>query len=394
LAIRDGDIAQAALTVRGENHLGAICGRVCSAPCEKECILKEKESAISIRALERFATDTNAFYSKIKPETPKGKKVAVVGSGPSGLMAACTLALRGFSVTVFEALHLCGGNLRYGVPEFRLPKKVLQNEIDFICSLGVDIQLNSLIGKTWDLEDLGKQGYSAICLAVGLAHSSSLGIMGENLGRVIYAEEFLLRVNLLGAAEFPQKATSPSIGNKVIIIGSKESAVDCARIAVRLGRRVTLVLSQSGEDMSIAPQMKKQMMDEGVHLEDLAKPLQILADNQSCVRGLKCQRMDFADPTSSGRWKLIPVKGSEFEIEGDTVMIEGARKPNDLLPKLNPQLTLNKDGTFSPDKNTLMTTAKGVFVCGEALSGPRPMVEAMGMAKKVCLEIEKYIENS
>lgn len=395
--LREGNPNEALAKIREANHLTAICGRMCSAPCEDACVLKEEHAPISIRALERYAWDHG--HKRIEAQGSRGKqqatmaKVAVVGSGPSGLTAAVELSKLGFKITVFESLHWAGGVLRYGIPAFRLPQRVLESELEYVESFGVEIKTNVAIGQTNSLKELFEMGYNAILLAVGAGVPKFSQIPGENLAGVYFAEEFLMRFNLMRAHQYPRDGTSPWLGKKIVVVGSKMAAFDCARIAARLGREAVVVHAGTQDDMHLSQEERGYAKQEGVRLEVLAKVLEFLPDEKKRVKAVKCVRMDFADPEASGQWKIVPAAGSEFFLEADTVVMAIGHQPNTyLMNKTNAELRTNKDGTFWTHKNSFMTSISGIFVGGDCETGPGPLVRAMGKGKEVAREISSYLK--
>lgn len=385
--IREGNITDACEKIREQNPLASVCGRVCHAPCEQTSFEGEQWS-VPVRALERFAVEYGGRKeSKKAKSSNQGHKIAVVGSGPAGLTAAVQLAKKGYTVTVFEAFHVSGGTLRYAVPELRLPRKILNEEIEYVKSFGVSVSTDALIGQTFGLQELLEKEYAAVLLAVGSGVPQLPGIPGENLKGVLLASEFLIRVNLMHAHFFPNYETSLPVGKKVVVIGGGADTLDVARLCIRLGKEVVLIYEGTEDGMDAQRQDIEFAKEEGVAFEAFAKPLQILGESDGRVNGVKCIRMDFADPTSSGKWKLTEVKGSEFTVSCDTAILSGIYKPNALLGKLTPDLKMKKDGTFFTKANSFSTSVPGVFASQNAPS----IVESMALAKKAVLEIDKYL---
>jgi len=394
--LREGNPSDALEKIREANHLTAICGRMCSAPCETACILNEENAPISIRALERYAWDQG--HKRGDGQGAKGKgqgltgKVAVVGSGPSGLTAAVELSQLGIKVTVFESLHLAGGVLRYGIPAFRLPPKVFDSELEYVQSLGIEIKTNTAIGQSYSLKELFEMEYSVILLALGAGVPQFSQISGENLSGVYFAEEFLMRVNLMKANQYPAYGTSLCVGKQIAVIGGGMAALDCARIAVRLGKEAFVIHEGTEEDMRVRKEEREYAKEEGVKLEILSKVLEILPDEKKSVKAVKCMRMDFADPDSTGQWKIMAAAGSEFILEADTVIMAQGHGSNTNLVKSTEELRLNKNGTIWTHKNSFMTSIPGVFVGGDCETGPGPVVRAMGKGKEVAREINNYLK--
>jgi len=399
--IKEGKQKEALAKIKEKNNLPAICGRVCPQEdqCEAVCILNKKKIPINIGALERYAADYGLVHGSefmvhsSKPRTMNNEqrtKIAIVGSGPAGLTCAADLAKMGYEVTLFESLHLPGGVLMYGIPEFRLPKKIVQNEVEYIKSLGVRIKTDALIGNTYSIDDLFKEGFKAIFVATGAGLPQFLGIGGENLGRVYSANEFLTRVNLMKAYKFPEYATPVSIGKRVAVIGGGNVAFDCARVALRLGKEVTLVYRRTENEMPARKEETENAKDEGIQFKVLTQPVKIIDDGKGLVGGLECIAMELGEPDESGRRRPIPVKDSNFILDVDTVIVAVGQNPNPLLPKMTPNLKTNKDGTIQVDKN-FMTSMAGVFAGGDIITGADTVISAMGAGKKAAVAIDRYI---
>ena len=393
-SLREGDVAGAYAKIKEENCFPSVCGRICSVPCEAACILNEEGSPpIGIRALERYAADFGRSKSAKRDQTfLGGKKIAIVGSGPTGLAAAAELAQRGYQVTVFESFDKPGGVLRYGVPEFRIPKKILDNEINEIRALGVKIEVNFAIGHTATLEELIRQDFAAVLLATGAGIPKFMGLPGANLGGVYYGEEFLMRVNRAKSSFFSRKLDKLPVGQRIAVIGSGNTALDCARIGVRLGREVTLIFRRTEEDMRVKREERAYAKEEGVCFEPMVKPVEILADSSHFVGGLKCVRMDYADTNGSGKWQITQVPDSEFVIDVDTVVIAIGHNPNSLVSKNVSHLKINNDGTFKVNEKNGMTSIPGVFAAGNVRTNAGPVVNAIASGKKVAEEIDNYLK--
>ncbi|MDD5237746.1 MAG: NADPH-dependent glutamate synthase [Candidatus Omnitrophica bacterium] len=402
--IKEGRQKEALAKIKEKNNLPAVCGRVCPQEnqCEAACVLNKKKIPINIGALERYAADYELVHgSELKVHNKKFQitgpgprtKVAVVGSGPAGLTCAADLAKMGYQVTIFESLHLSGGVLIYGIPEFRLPKKIVENEVNYIKSLGVDIKVDNLVGKTYSIEELLQQGFKAMFIAVGAGLPQFLGIPGENLDRVYSANEFLTRINLMKAYKFPEYATPISIGKKVAVIGGGNVALDSARVARRLGRQVSLVYRRTEKEMPGRIEEVENALAEGIIFEFLTQPVRILADNNGFVKALECIKMSLGEPDSSGRRRPVPVKDSNFTLDVDTVIIAIGQNPNPLLPKLTPGLKTSKEGTIIVNEN-FMTSLPGVFAGGDIITGADTVISAMGAGKKAAVAIDKYIKGA
>jgi glutamate synthase (NADPH/NADH) small chain len=395
--IKDGKRKEALDKIKEKNNLPAICGRVCPQEdqCEVVCVLNKKKIPINIGALERYAADyelVNSQQSLSAIRYPlSANKVAVVGSGPAGLTCAADLAKMGYRVSLFESLHLPGGVLMYGIPEFRLPKKVVQHEVEYIRSLGVDIKTDNLIGNTYSLQDLFEEGFQAIFIATGAGLPQFLGIPAENLDRVYSANEFLTRVNLMKAYQFPEYATPINIGDRIAVIGGGNVAFDCVRVALRLGREVVLVYRRTENEMPARKEEIENAKDEGIPFKVLTQPIRIIDDGRGFVGGLECIAMKLGEPDASGRRRPVPIKDSNFVLEVDTVIVAIGQSPNPLLPRVTAGLKTNEDGTIKVDKN-FMTSLPGVFAGGDIISGADTVISAMGAGKKAALAMDRYIK--
>ncbi len=394
--LREGDPKAALEKIREQNSLPAVCGRICTAPCEEACILSEENAPIGIRALERFVADYGRSKSSHKRiGVRNNKKIAIIGSGPTGLSAAATLARLGYPVTIFEVHDLPGGVLRYGIPNFRLPKNILDSEIEEIKSYGVEIKTNILIGQTLTIEDLLKQGFQAVLLALGAGAPKLVDLPGDNLGGVYYDNEFLMRVNELKENNFFKIESSFYVGPRMAVIGSNFAALDCARMGVRLQRQVMMIFSHTEDDMQVHGQEKEYAKEEGVQLESLVKPLEILSNDHHFVAGLKCLRMDFADANSteqSAHWEIKAVEGSEFVMDVDTVILAMGQKTNSLISRLFPKVRVNERGFIWTDPATGSTSMSGVFAGGNVTTGAGPVVDAIAAGKKAAENIHRYLK--
>ncbi|RKY29936.1 MAG: glutamate synthase (NADPH), homotetrameric [Candidatus Omnitrophota bacterium] len=392
--IKEGKRREALEKIKEKNNLAAVCGRVCPQEdqCEVACILNKKGIPINIGALERYAADYELEHRtpQAAARARKSTKVAVVGSGPAGLTCAADLAKMGYSVTLFESLHIPGGVLVYGIPEFRLPKQIVSNEVQYIKSLGVEVKTNSLIGVTLTIEDLFKDGYKAVFVATGAGLPGFLGIPGESLNRVYSANEFLTRVNLMKAYKFPEYATPINIGKDVAVIGGGNVALDCARVSLRLGSKVTLVYRRSEKEMPGRFEEIEHAKEEGVIFKFLTQPVKILGDEKGFVKGLGCIKMELGEPDDSGRRRPVPVKDSNFFFDVDTVIVAVGQSPNPLLPKATANLKTGKKGTIEVDEN-FMTSIPGVFAGGDIITGADTVISAMGAGKKAATSIQNYL---
>jgi glutamate synthase (NADPH/NADH) small chain len=406
--IAQGDFNSAIDKIKEKNNLPAICGRVCPQEnqCEKACILSKKKEPIAIGYLERFVADWELFQaeghkSRIKKNNDKRltigdkPKVAVVGSGPGGLTCAGDLARMGYYVVIFESLHEAGGVLTYGIPEFRLPKKIVKQEIDYVKSLGVEIQTNMLIGKTLTVRELvDSLGFRAVFIATGAGLPQFLGIPGENLNRVYSANEFLTRINLMKSYLFPQHDTPINIGTRVAVIGAGNVAFDAARCALRLGSEVTIVYRRTQQEMPARREEIENAKEEGVKFLLLTLPIEILGGNKKSVTGLRCIKMQLGQPDGTGRRRPIPIEGSEFTFEVDSVIIAIGQRPNPLISQYTCGLKLNPDGTiWIDDSQKGQTSLKGVFAGGDITTGAATVIEAMGAGKRAARAIAEYLSN-
>ena len=403
--LRENKPQEALRKIKEKNNLPAVCGRVCPQEdqCEGRCILNKKNLPINIGALERYAADYGKVHSpqsivhreKKLSAVDRGRltKVAVVGSGPAGLTAAADLAKMGFLVTLFESLHSAGGVLAYGIPEFRLPKKIVAEELGYIQSLGVEIKTDILIGKTYSLSELFEKGYQAVFLGLGAGLPQFLGIPGENLGRVYSANEFLTRINLMKAYKFPEYKTPINIGKKIAVIGAGNVALDSARCALRLGSEVTIVYRRTEAEMPARIEEIENAREEGVKFQLLTQPIKIMGDDKGFVRGMECLKMELGEPDVSGRKRPIPIKDSDFILEVDTVIVAIGQTPNPLLGKAESRIKVNPRGTIFVDEN-LMTSIPGVFAGGDIVTGADTVIAAMGAGKKAALAIDNYLKNA
>lgn len=396
--IEDGKFDKAAKKIKEKNSLPAVCGRVCPQEdqCEKMCVLGRKKEfePVAIGGLERFAADWEAEYGTVEvPEIPPstGKKVAVVGSGPAGLTCASDLVRMGHQITLFESLHKSGGVLVYGIPEFRLPKKIVQREVDYIKSLGVDLRVNSLIGKLYTINEL-KGKYDAIFLGTGAGLPMFLGIPGENYNGVYSANEFLTRSNLMKAYLFPEWDTPIKRGEKVAVVGGGNVAMDSARTALRLGAdEVYLVYRRSEKEMPARIEEIERAKEEGIKFMILSNPIEVIGKN-GWVKALKCIKMKLGEPDESGRRKPIPIQGSEFVFNIDLFIVAIGTRPNPLIPQSTPDLKTTKWGTIVVKEDVPMTSIDGVFAGGDIVTGAATVILAMGAGKEAAKAIDEYIK--
>ncbi len=398
--LKEGKSLEAIRKIKEKNNLPAICGRVCpqEEQCEIACVLSKKEAPVAIGRLERFVSDFEMDYGIEKPEVPpsNGKKVAVIGAGPAGLTAAGDLAKMGYSVTLFEALHLAGGVLSYGIPEFRLPKKIVRTEVDYIRSLGVDIRTSNVIGKLFTLDELfDEMGYNAIFIATGAGLPSFMNIPGENLNGVYSANEFLTRSNLMKAWKFPEADTPIKIGKKAIVIGGGNVAMDSARTALRLskgGAEVSIIYRRSEKEMPARNEEIENAKEEGINFMLLTNPVRYHGTADGWVKSVECIKMKLGEPDASGRARPIPIEGSEFTLEVDVVVVAIGQGPNPLLLE-NAGLELNRWGYIVADPETGQTSRPGVFAGGDIIGGSATVIKAMGEGKRAARAIDAYLKN-
>lgn len=394
--IAEGSFAEAAVKIKEKNSLPAICGRVCPQEnqCEGVCTLGKRGEPIAIGALERFAADWERLHAPDQkmPERKKQEgKVAVVGSGPAGLTVAAELARIGYEVTVFEALHVPGGVLSYGIPEFRLPKGIVRHEIEYVESLGVRLLTNVVIGRTITVEQLLEKGYHAVFIGAGAGLPHFLNIPGENLNGVFSANEFLTRVNLMKAYEFPVYDTPVKLGKKVIVVGAGNTAMDAARNALRLGADVTIVYRRSRQEMPARLAEIHHAEEEGIEFRLLTNPTKIIGEG-GWVKAMECIKMELGEPDQSGRRRPVPISGSEFILDCDSVIIAVGQSPNPILTKSLPGLEMTKWGTVVVDQETMQTSIPGIFAGGDITSGGTTVIQAMGDGKKAARGIHAYLQ--
>lgn len=396
--IKEGKFAEAAQKIREKNALPAICGRVCPQEdqCEKLCVVGLKDLPVAIGSLERFAADMERETGTVtipKKAPATGKKIAIVGSGPSGLTLAADMAVRGHSVTIFEALHKPGGVLVYGIPEFRLPKTIVDSEINYLRRMGVKIEVNALIGKLYDLEDLKKLGYEAVFLGVGAGLPVFMNLPGENLCNILSANEYLTRINLMKAYAYPDYDTPAPKGRQVVVIGAGNVAMDCARNALRMGsREVTVVYRRSRDEMPARKEEICRAEEEGIKFRLMSNPVRFLGDGQRWLRQVECVQMRLGEPDASGRPRPIPVAGSNFLIEADLAIIAVGAGPNPVVFSGFPGLEREPNGyirTFSPAGRTSL---RGVWAGGDITTGSSTVISAMGCARKAGNDIQEFLD--
>lgn len=395
--IGEGDYEGAYEKLRETNSLPAICGRVCpqESQCEQLCVRGRKGEPVGIGRLERFAADWFMAnrQSNIECTVRNGKKVAVIGSGPAGLTCAGDLAKLGYEVTIFEAFHVPGGVLMYGIPEFRLPKALVQREIDSVRQLGVEIMTNMVIGKVLSLDELTKEGYQAIFIGSGAGLPSFMGIPGENLNGVYSANEFLTRINLMKAYQFPQADTPVRVTNSVAVVGGGNVAMDAARCARRLGaQNVYIVYRRSEAEMPARVEEVHHAKEEGIQFKLLTNPTKIIGTDDGWVKGMECVEMELGEPDASGRRRPVPKQGSEHVLDVETVIIAIGQSPNPLIKSTTPGLETQKWGGIIVNEETGATSREGVYAGGDAVTGAATVILAMGAGKKAARAIDEYLQ--
>ncbi|MCQ2372806.1 MAG: NADPH-dependent glutamate synthase [Phascolarctobacterium sp.] len=399
-AVAEKDFAEAIKILKRKNSLSAVCGRVCpqEKQCESKCVLGIKGESVAIGRLERFVADyarINGLDTTADDVQPaNGKKVAVVGSGPSGLTVAGDLAKLGYDVTIFEAFHVAGGVLMYGIPQFRLPKEIVQHEINNLKALGVKIVCNAVIGRTFTINELmEEEGFEAVYVGTGAGLPHFMNIEGENLNGVYAANEFLTRVNLMKAYKFPQFATPVYAGKKAAIVGAGNVAMDAARTAKRLGAEEVYIVYRRGEDEM--PARKEEIhhaKEEGITLQLLNNPVRIVGDEKGWVKGLECVRMELGEADASGRRSPVEIKGSEYVLDVDMVVMAIGQGANPLIKDTTPELPVDRKGHIIVDENGA-SAMKGVFAGGDIVTGAATVISAMGAGKRAAAAIDEYLKN-
>ena len=396
--INEGNFIGAARKLKEKNSLPAVCGRVCPQEdqCEKVCIVGKKDQPVAIGRLERFAADWERAKGEVAiPEKAPatGKRVAVVGSGPAGLTLAGDLILKGHEATIFEALHRSGGVLVYGIPEFRLPKSIVQAEVNYLEKLGVKVECNCVIGRIETVDEL-LQEYDAVFLGLGAGLPQFLNVPGENYCGIYSANEYLTRSNLMKAYLFPQYDTPIARGKNVAVFGAGNVAMDSARTALRLGAdAVRIIYRRSRDEMPARIEEVHHAEEEGVQFYLLTAPIRFLGDDNGWVTGVECLRMELGEPDESGRRRPVPIKGSEFQLECDMAVVAIGAGANPLLPTTTPGLELNKRGYIIADLETGKTTKPGVWAGGDIVTGSATVILAMGAGRKAANSIHEYLTN-
>jgi glutamate synthase (NADPH/NADH) small chain len=391
--MKEKDFAGAYEVISASSCLPAVCGRVCpqESQCEKVCTRGIKGQAVAIGRLERFCADWHrAQNTPVEKPAANGRRVAVIGSGPSGLTCAGELASKGYDVTIYEALHAAGGVLIYGIPAFRLPKDIVAKEVDDLKAKGVKIETDVIIGKSLSIQDLFDQGFEAIYIGTGAGLPMFMNIPGENYNGVMSANEFLTRVNLMKAYQ-PDSETPLNAGRRVAVVGGGNVAMDAARCALRLGaEKVYIVYRRSMAELPARREEVEHAEQEGIEFHLLINPVEVLGDENYHVRGLKCIQMELGEPDTSGRRRPVPVAGSEFELDVDTVIMALGTRPNPLLIRSTPGLAVNDHGGLIVT-DAEETSLKNVYAGGDAVTGSATVIKAMGAGKQAAAEIDRRL---
>lgn len=394
--VAEGNFAEAYKIITKSSSLPAVCGRVCpqETQCESKCVRGIKGEPVAIGRLERFVADWHNSQSEMLAEKPEsnGHKAAVIGSGPSGLACAGDLAKKGYDVTVFEALHVAGGVLSYGIPEFRLPKSIVQKEIEGLKALGVKIETNTVVGKTVSIDELmTNEGFETVFIGSGAGLPRFMSIPGENLNGVYSANEFLTRINLMKA--YMENSSTPiKAGTKAVIVGGGNVAMDAARCAKRLGADVHIVYRRTENELPARAEEVEHAKEEGIIFKFLTNPVEIKADENGWAKSVVCQQMELSEPDASGRAKPVPIEGAFIEIEADCVIMSIGTSPNPLIKSTTEGLDTQKWGGIIADDSGL-TSKKGVYAGGDAVTGAATVILAMGAGKKAAAAMDEYMQN-
>ncbi len=389
--------AEAIATIKEENSLPAVCGRVCpqETQCQEVCTLGKKFEPVAIGRLERFCADWEAEHEACCPpvQDDTGYHVAVIGAGPAGLTAAGELRKMGHAVTVFELLHVAGGVLMYGIPEFRLPNEIVRREIDALCQMGVKIEVNKVIGQISTVDELLSQGYDAVFVGTGAGLPRFLRVPGESLNGVYSANEFLTRTNLMRAFRFPEYDTPIRVGRRVVTVGGGNVAMDSARTALRLGAEESIIVyRRSEQELPARAEEVEHAKEEGIPFHLLTTPVRFIGEDGN-LKAVECIRMELGEPDESGRRRPIPIEGSEFTTEIDTAIIAIGNGPHPLVPRTTKGLKLGRRGNIVADLETGQTSKEGVFAGGDIVTGAATVIEAMGAGKRAAAAIDRYMRN-
>jgi glutamate synthase (NADPH/NADH) small chain len=395
--IKEKKYAEGIAAIKSKNALPAVCGRVCpqEAQCQAKCVIGRMGDPVSIGRLERFLADweRDNGYQLPPKAAPTGKKVAVIGAGPAGLTVAADLVKEGHEITMFEALHVGGGVLSYGIPEFRLPKAIVQNEINYVQNLGVDLRLGNLVGRIHTIPELMKNGYDAVFIGSGAGLPQFTGCPGENLGGIYSANEFLIRVNLMKAFQFPEYDTPIRLGKHVVVIGGGNVAMDCARSSMRLGASVCLLYRRGRDELPARHEEIENAEEEGLVCKFLAAPLEFYGDGKGWVKAMKCIAMELTEPDAKGRRGVKVVPGSEFVMDVDTVIIAIGQTPNPIIQRTTDGLQSDaKHGTICVNE-VGKTSLDGVYAGGDVATGAATVISAMGAGKRAAKAMHEYLTN-
>jgi glutamate synthase (NADPH/NADH) small chain len=397
--VREGKFMEAAAKIKETNSLPAVCGRVCpqETQCEQECIYGIRNEPIAIGRLERFVADYAREKGESIPEIAEknGMQIAVIGSGPAGLTCAGDLIKLGYDVTIFEAFHKPGGVLQYGIPQFRLPKEIVDAEVEYLERLGVEVRYNFVVGKIRTVKELMEEdGYDAVFIGSGAGAPNFLRIEGMNLVDVFSANELLTRVNLMKGYKFPEYDTPVRMGDRVAVIGGGNVAMDAARTSLRLGaKKVNIVYRRARDQMPAREEEIHHAEEEGIIFQLLRNPVEIIGDEKGKVIGMKCIKMELGEPDESGRKRPIAIEGSEFVMDVDTVVVAIGNSPNPIIPSTTPGLEVSKWGTILVDEETGMTSVPGVFAGGDIVTGAATVISAMDAGKVAARGIHSYLIN-
>lgn len=397
-AIEEGDFPRAINILKNENRLPGVTGRVCpkEVQCQHGCILEKKKegSAVAIGCLERFVADWDLTNRETHRQEikPTGKKVAVVGSGPAGLTCAAFLASRGHQVTIFEALHTPGGVLVYGIPEFRLPKEIVRSEVDYIRTLGVHVQMDSVVGRLQQVDELLEE-YDAVFLGIGAGAPIFLNVPGENLSGIYFANEYLTRINLMKAYRFPEYDTPVMTGKRVAVVGGGNVAMDSARCALRISgaEKVYVIYRRSEMEMPANREEIENAKEEGIIFKFLTTPVRFIGDNLGRLKAVECIEMELGEPDESGRRRPVPKKGSEHIIDVDVAVLALGTKPNPLIPMNTPGLEITKYGTIKADQNG-RTSKEGVWAGGDIVTGGATVISAIAAGRRSAADIDAWLK--
>ncbi len=395
--VAEGKFEEAYRIIARSSALPAVCGRVCpqETQCEEKCVRGIKGEPVAIGRLERFVADWHNAHNTALPEKPEsnGHKVAVIGSGPSGLTCAGDLAKLGYEVTIYEALHLAGGVLVYGIPEFRLPKSIVQKEIDGLIALGVKVETNTIIGRTISIDELMAQyGFEAVFIGSGAGLPKFMKIDGENLKGVYSANEFLTRINLMKAYD-QSSATPIQRAQRVAVVGGGNVAMDAARCARRLGAEVTLIYRRTEKELPARREEVEHAMEEGIEFKFLTNPTEILGTDDGWVKAIRCIRMELGEPDESGRRRPVEIEGSEYDIDSDCVIMALGTSPNPLIKSTTEGLETQRWGGIIVDEATGLTSREGIYAGGDAVTGAATVILAMGAGKSAATAIDEYIKS-